>query len=72
MVRTLRRFGKLENLKTKVKNYEVGITDLIEGRWTDKGERSSVDFIMFYSCAQRGVAVVMRKETMKCVKKFEC
>jgi len=75
-VRTLNQGGKLENLKTETQKNEMSVLGISEVRWKGQGEISSGDFTMYYSGgerAERGVAIVVHKNTVRSVvKKVVC
>ena len=74
-VRTLRKSGKLENLKMEMENCNLKIIGLSEVRWEGLGEIVSGDFTMYYSGgekAERGVAVMLRNEVAKSVVNVQC
>lgn len=63
-VRTLRRAGKLENLKKEMIINELDILGISEMRWEGSGELWSDDFKVMYSGGDKavnGVGMLVRK-----------
>ena len=48
-VRTLKKGGKLENLKTEMRKNKVSVLGVSEVRWTGQGEKRNGDYTVYYS-----------------------
>jgi hypothetical protein len=72
-VRTMLRKGKLENLKREMIKLEINILGISEVRWKEGGDFVSDGFRVIYAGgmeSQRGVGIVLDKETAKGVTKI--
>jgi hypothetical protein len=72
-VRTLKKVGKLENLKREVERYKMDVVGISEMRWTDEGDFWSEDYRIIYSGGTencRGVGFIMNKEMGMRVKRI--
>ena len=72
-VRTMMRKGKLENLKREMVKMKLNIVGLSEVRWKGVGDFMSDDVRVIFAGgeeSQRGVAVVLDKDTAKRVTKI--
>ena len=73
-VRTMNQAGKLENVKEEMKRNGLRVLGLCEVRWKGGGDFESDGYRVIYSGgneSQRGVAVVLDKETAKRVIEIE-
>lgn len=73
-VRSLLMKGKLENVKREMKRYGLNVLGLSEVRWKGRGDFMSDDIRVIYSGGeqhQRGVAILLDKETEKRVTAIE-
>ena len=71
-VRTLNRGSKLENMKKEMQKNAVSVLGVSEVRWKGQGEIRSGDYTVYYSggeCAEKGVAIVVRKSVVRSVVK---
>ena len=71
--RTMRRKDKLENVKLEMKRMNLNILGVSEVRWKGDGDYMSDDVRVIYAGgeeSQRGVAVILDKETSKRVTKI--
>jgi len=69
-VRTMLPTGKLENVKREMERAQLNILGLSEVRWKGEGDFTSDDIRVIYGGgkeSQRGVAVLLDKETAKSV-----
>ena len=66
------RRGKLENAKREMERMKINVLGLSEVRWKDGGEFTSDEVRVIYAGgeeSQRGVAILLDKETAKGVTK---
>jgi len=71
-VRTLKRGGKLENLKKEMQKNEVFVLRVSEVGWKGQGEIRKGDYRVYYSGSERaekGVAIVVYKIIVRSVVK---
>jgi len=71
-IRTLKQGGKLENLKTDMRECEVPVLGVSEVRWKGEGEIRSGDYTVYYSGGERPVrvvAIVVHKSVVRSVVK---
>ena len=74
-VRTMRRRGKLENVKREMTRNKINVLGLCEVRWKGEGDFMSDDVRVIYSGgkeSQRGVAVLLDSMSAKRVLKVVC
>ena len=67
-VRTLLRKGKLDNVKQEMIKNNLNVLGLSEVRWKEEGDFDSDEYRVCYAGgeeSQRGVAIVLDKETSK-------
>jgi len=72
-VRTMFQKGKLENIKKEMQRLQLNVLGLCEVRWTGAGSFRTDNFTLFYSGGdqhERGVGILLDKETSKSVKGF--
>jgi hypothetical protein len=65
--------GKLENIKKEMQRLQVNVLGLSEVRWMGAGSFTTDNFTLFYSGGdqhERGVGILLNKETFKSVKGF--
>jgi len=73
-VRTMNQKGKLENVKREMERYGINILGLSEVSWKGSGDFESDGTRVVYSggnVGQRGVALILDKETAKSVSSIE-
>ena len=72
-VRTLKKGGKLENLKTEMQKNRMSVLGVSEVRWTGQGEKRNGDYTVYYSGGEwtqwcsNGVAMVVHKSIVRSV-----
>jgi len=62
----------LENMKKEMQKNAVSVLGVSEVRWKGQGEIRSGDYTVYYSggeCAEKGVAIVVRKSVVRSVVK---